>query len=407
VTRLFVPGRIEVLGKHTDYAGGRSLLAAVDRGFTVVVEPTDDHQITVHDTGRHETVTLAVPEAEPDVQEPIWAVYPRTVIRRAAPDFPGRLRGCRIELESTLPSAAGLSTSSALITAIFLALDAVCGLSDSEPALASSREALAGYLGAVERGSPYPRQKGAGDERGGDAGVGTRGGSEDHVGILCAESGALVRYAFEPVRPEGVVPVPAGYVFAVAASGVVAAKTGGARSRYNRLSDLATRVAEAWRTATGEGHRHMGAIVAAVGPDRFLEVIAAGEGDGGRGLERRARHFVAESTEIIPAATDALAAGDLERFGDVVDRSQALAEELLGNQVPETVHLARFARELGAVAASAFGAGFGGSVWALVPAPDADDFLAAWRDRYLAAFPARAAASFFTTPAAGPARTLR
>ena len=50
----------------------------------------------------------------------------------------------------------------------------------------------------------------------------------------------------------------------------------------------------------------------------------------------------------------------------LVDQSQAATEQLLGNQVPETVWLAREARGLGAIAASAFGAGFGGSVWALV-----------------------------------------
>ena len=36
--KWFVPGRLEVLGKHTDYAGGRSLLAAVDRGVTITLE---------------------------------------------------------------------------------------------------------------------------------------------------------------------------------------------------------------------------------------------------------------------------------------------------------------------------------------------------------------------------------
>jgi galactokinase len=44
-------------------------------------------------------------------------------------------------------------------------------------------------------------------------------------------------------------------------------------------------------------------------------------------------------------------------LGVLVDRSQAMAESILRNQVPETIHLARSARELGAVAASAFGAG--------------------------------------------------
>ena len=97
-----------------------------------------------------------------------------------------------------------------------------------------------------------------------------------------------------------------------------------------------------------------------------------------------------ESGEIIPEAGDALARGDLWAFGRLVDRSQHAAEQLLGNQVPETVFLAAAARRRGAAAASAFGAGFGGSVWALVEASKADDFLAAWADQYRSEFPDRA-----------------
>src|SRR5689334_16345362 len=40
--RLFVPGRIEFLGKHTDYAGGRSVICAIDRGIAMVVSPRSD-----------------------------------------------------------------------------------------------------------------------------------------------------------------------------------------------------------------------------------------------------------------------------------------------------------------------------------------------------------------------------
>ncbi|MGH8945200.1 MAG: galactokinase family protein, partial [Acidimicrobiia bacterium] len=66
--------------------------------------------------------------------------------------------------------------------------------------------------------------------------------------------------------------------------------------------------------------------------------------------------------------------------------------------VPETVFLADSARQLGAVAASAFGAGFGGSVWALVTEQEGPKFLEEWRTSYLEAFPERAeGCSFFVT----------
>ena len=120
-------------------------------------------------------------------------------------------------------------------------------------------------------------------------------------------------------------------------------------------------------------------------------------------LTDRFEHFLAESVQIVPAAGDALAAGDVEAFGRLTDRSQNLAETLLGNQVPETIFLARSARDCGAAAASAFGAGFGGSVWALTTRSQARPLLEKWRRQYQKAFPAAAGeASFFVT-GPGPA----
>ena len=57
---------------------------------------------------------------------------------------------------------------------------------------------------------------------------------------------------------------------------------------------------------------------------------------------------------------------DTAALGDLSAESQADAETLLDNQVQETVELVASARRLGAFASSSFGAGFGGSVWALV-----------------------------------------
>ena len=119
----------------------------------------------------------------------------------------------------------------------------------------------------------------------------------------------------------------------------------------------------------------------------------------------RVEQFRVESMEIVPAAADALERGDLTRLGALVDESQANAERLLGNQVPESIELARSARQLGAVAASAFGAGFGGSVYALVRASEADAFQRRWAARYEKAIPARAADAKFLITRAGPAAT--
>jgi len=117
----------------------------------------------------------------------------------------------------------------------------------------------------------------------------------------------------------------------------------------------------------------------------------------------RFEQFVIECTEIIPGVAQALAAGEADRIGALIDRSQDAAEQLLGNQVPETIALAHLARELGAVAASAFGAGFGGSVWALVRTDRAETFKSEWAERYRSRFPDSAKSSEFFLTCAGPA----
>ncbi|MDE3174117.1 MAG: galactokinase, partial [Gemmatimonadota bacterium] len=215
------------------------------------------------------------------------------------------------------------------------------------------------------------------------------------------------RYSFCPVRAEGDVPIPAGHAFVIADSGVVAEKAGAARDAYNRASVATQVITRIWNDATG---RRDGALANALdsAPDAAERL---------RGLLRGAEHaeypaqvlvdrmeqFDDESRRIIPAAYDALAAGDLARFGALVDQSQANVERWLGNQIAQTIRLQRDARAMGAAAASAFGAGFGGSVWALVREGDAREFAREWLARYREAFPAAGPLARTFVTGAGPA----
>jgi galactokinase len=94
-------------------------------------------------------------------------------------------------------------------------------------------------------------------------------------------------------------------------------------------------------------------------------------------LERRLDHFIREDARILPAL-DAFRRADTDALAGLSRQSQADAERLLGNQVDETIALARSALKHGAFAASSFGAGFGGSVWALVAADGAEDVARRW-----------------------------
>jgi len=398
---LWIPGRIEFLGKHTDYAGGRSLLCPVDRGFRVTAEPRHDDIVRVTDRRSGESVECTI---APDISRPRghWANYVFTVVRRIARDFPDAHIGADIAFESDLPAAAGMSSSSALVVAVYMALAEVNHLREhnSYRANITTPEHLAEYIGCIEGGFAFHAF--AGDE-----GVGTLSGCEDQTAMVCGRAGALVQYSFCPVRYESSYPVPPNHDFVIAASGVVAEKTASALEKYNALSRRAAAAAEAWRRASGRADRTLGDAVAHASANDIRSALteSAVEGFSPAELVDRFNQFHTESEVIIPRAGEALTANDLDELGAMVDASQLVAEELLGNQVPETMVLVRSAREqLGAVAASAFGAGFGGSVWALTRSAEMPDFLRRWQEEYARAFPNHLeTARFFVTHAGRPA----
>ena len=113
----------------------------------------------------------------------------------------------------------------------------------------------------------------------------------------------------------------------------------------------------------------------------------------------------AERAEDEPAL-DSLGEGAkmaAEGIGTLVDRSQELTATHLCNTLEETEWLPAAARRLGAHAASAFGAGFGGSVWALAAAKEADALLQAWEREYAQQYPQRTAqARFFAMRSPAP-----
>jgi galactokinase len=389
----FVPGRIEVLGKHTDYGGGRSLICAAERGFAVVSAPRADGRLTLTDLGRGVSLQLDADGPKPDVR---WATYPLTVLRRLSLNFPQRARGVDLVFESDLPSAAGMSSSSALMIAVLLALVRANHLDETSAwraSLLNATEDLAAYAATIENGRSFRGLSGEG-------GVGTEGGSEDHTAILCSEPSRLGQYAFCPTRRERSIAFPSTLVFAIGVSGVAARKTGQARDDYNRASRSAARVLEIWQAATGRDDESLAAAVSSSSdaPDHIRRLLGSDQE-----LVDRFDQFVEESTRLVPDAAGQLDAGDLRGFGRTVARSQELAEALLRNQVAETIALVRIAREHGAWAASAFGAGFGGSAWALVDRTDADAFLDRWQTAYRSMCPGVADRSRFFLTRPGPA----
>jgi len=402
--RYVVPGRIELVGKHVDYAGGRSLTCAVDRAITVDARPLDEPVIRVRQQSQRGAVEVALlPGVERTRRSARWSSYVVAVARRFARDFPDALRGVELLVASDLPRSAGLSSSSAFVVAIATALMDANSMEDDPAGRAIFADPLARaeYFGAMETGAPYA-------DFPGDAGVGVRGGAQDHVAIVCARAESVGQFAYLPARLERRIPWPAEYSIAVGVSGITATKTGNARARYNRVADSTRALVRAWNEATGRADVTLAdALASAPDAGERLHRLAeqgAEEFDGDY-LGPRFAQFREEVEVIVPGVGDAMRDGDLAALGAFVDRSMAMAEQALSNQVPETSFLARAAREGGAVAASAFGAGFGGAVWAMVRTADADAFVAAWRAAYADAFPRRAArAHWLVTRPGGPAR---
>ncbi len=394
---VWVPGRLEVFGTHTDYAGGRSLVAALPRGFVFLAAPRTDRVVEVVDALRGERAVIGGAQVTPVP----WQHYAEVVVSRLDRNFPASRGGATIAFASDLPSAAGMSSSSALMVGIASALIRLrnLGARDEWTQNITSDADLAVYLACVENGSAF---------RGlaGDAGVGTHGGSEDHAAMLLARPMMLSAYSFVPLRHVADASMPADWRFVIASSGVVAEKTGAARDAYNRLSRGAAILLELWNENNTPAASLAEAITSSDQARQRLEelirrsAIPEWPQDA---LERRLRHFC-EETQIVLDAQRAFDRGDKAALSDLSERSQTNAERLLGNQVPETVSLVREARDCGAFAARSFGAGFGGSVWALIDADSASTFSREWLDRYQRAHPDRRSESFVATP--GPPRAL-
>jgi galactokinase len=360
----FVPGRLEVFGKHTDYAGGHALVASAPRGFAVVAGPRNDDTIRVVDAWRGEALVL-----EPSRQQtrlPGWRHYVDTVARRLAKNFPRQPLGADIVIASDLPPAAGMSSSSALIIAVAEALGRVGAIRETSEWRLNIHDSLdiAGYYACIENG----RSLGS---LAGDAGVGTQGGSEDHSAIVNGRPGQVLAFAFVPSRAAGAAPVPDDWVFVIATCGIKANKTGRALTAYNRLSADAAALLEAWNAQAAGGRAiSLAAALDSPGGAESLRRIA-----GAR--RNRLEHFIREDGRVL-AAMDGFARGDAGELGRLAAESQREAEHLLGNQIPETVTLATSALNAGAFAACSFGAGFGGAVWALVGRDRAERLAREW-----------------------------
>ena len=323
------PGRVNLIGDHTDYNGLPVFPMALQREIRVAFRARGDRRVRLASTGAFEKSEFEIGPAIPAEPPGDWSNYGRAAAQALASIHP-HLGGIDALVWGDIPQAAGLSSSSALVVASAIALLAANRLPWDPGALAA----------LLARGERY---------------VGTRGGGMDQTVCLCARQGHALRIGFTPFAWTPV-PVPPDWVFLVGNSLVVADKSLGARERYNATPARCREALE----RSGLGASYPEAMAGRPLPDLLAE---AGRKLGGN-LLGAFRHVVTEAARV-DRAEAAMRAGDLGSFGAAMNASHDSLSRDLEVSCPQLDELVAAFLSAGAAGARVTGAGFGGCVVAL------------------------------------------
>jgi galactokinase len=320
----FGPGRVNLIGEHTDYNEGLSLPFAIEAGVTVVATARDGEAVEViaRDLGEQDRFALDDPGRVSG-----WRAFVRgAVAELCASGMP--VPAARIELSGTVPQGSGLSSSAALEAALCLALAGLAGVE-------ADRMELARLSSRIENDW-----------------VGARTGLLDQIAALLGREGHALRIDFRSLDVEPV-PMPLGdWRLVVLDSGT---RHSHAESGYN------------------DRRRECEAACRALGIASLRDATPASLESLPEPLLSRARHVAGEN-ERVERAAGALRAGDLEALGALLDASHASLRDLYEVSTPEVERTVALLRDAGAAGARIVGGGFGGHVLALMPpgapAPD-------------------------------------
>ena len=378
------PGRVNLIGEHTDYSGLPVLPVAIDRSTIIVAAPRDDLVIELRNIDpTFPSRQFHLAPSIPPYPTGDWANYVKAGLQGVLDHFCARgtatdkLRGATMIVDGRVPPAAGLSSSAALTVSSALALMAVNGL--TQDALETAQ--------MVARSEWY---------------VGTMAGGMDQAATMLGRRDHALLIHFEPLRVSPV-KMPPDAVIVVADSLEIADKSGQVREEYNRRVIECAIAARILGKARGlENVRVLGDLVkqlakwdardlvetlAKSAPERVSiaeasKILKVGEellragilGQGGLGIHideirpleilRRARHVLTETARVNLAA-EALASGRLEEMGALMNASHRSLRDDFDASTPGLDAMVTCAREAGALGARLTGAGFGGCIIAL------------------------------------------
>ena len=114
--RVLAPGRVNLIGDHTDYTGGLVLPMAIDR-YTEIVGWREGHRVHLHSVDEADDVDIPLDVPEPESVQPAWGRYVAGVVHELRPPV-----GFHGSVSTDIPIGAGLSSSAALEVAVALAL---------------------------------------------------------------------------------------------------------------------------------------------------------------------------------------------------------------------------------------------------------------------------------------------
>ena len=308
VVEAFAPGRVNLIGDHTDHTGGLCLPMAVSMGVTVHGARTGS-AVSLRSSSMEGIATMPVDLRDPATVEPPWARYVAGVVAelRPAVGFDG-------EVHSDLPMGAGLSSSAALELGVALALGFEGSLLELARLCQRAEQAASGVpCGILDQ-------------------LASAGGVEGHALLMdCHE------LSLEPI------PVPDGIEVVVVHSG---------QERTLMGSAYADR-----RSQCEEVQRRIGPLREAT-----LEDVATIEDPV---LRRRARHVVTENQRVRDAV-DALAHGDGEALGVLfVESHRSLRDDFESSTPVVDASVERLCAVPGVFGARMTGGGWGGCVVAV------------------------------------------
>ena len=386
------PGRVNLIGEHTDYNGYPVLPLAIDREIRIAAIRRSDDQVRLHNCRRaFGERSFALSEAAVPFTLGDWGNYAKAAMIGLQDRIPHPARGFTALFDGAVPPAAGLSSSSALVVAcalLFLHVNEV----------QVDRLELAELLARAEQF------------------VGTAGGGMDQAASLLGRPGHALKIDFFPLRVRPVA-LPGAYRVVICNSLIAAPKTESALLEYNRRP-LECRLAvlllcrylshKTGRPVSAQRLADLAAIplteeeaASVLGPNplspaqlldrlqmslpellRILDRAALPTPADGFKLLPRYLHVVHEAARV-QAACQALEQGDAEAMGRLMEASHASCRSLYEISTAELDRLVEIALEHGAAGSRLTGAGFGGCTVSLVAREKVHDFIAAvTRDYY-------------------------